>query len=122
MLSFLPPEITAAGTTILPRRFKLYHYLQIDQFDFRFNSNTRKLDPRLRDYERPTNITRPRCRRFACLLFRASLVANFFEGILTLPQQLIYLPVFLVSIKDYRHIKLPVEVFCFGEWFQWQEI
>jgi len=26
MLSFLPPEITAAGTTILPRRFKLYHY------------------------------------------------------------------------------------------------
>jgi hypothetical protein len=22
----LPPEITAAGTTILPRRFKLYHY------------------------------------------------------------------------------------------------
>src|SRR5713226_10776172 len=26
MLSFLPPEITVAGTTILPRRFKLYHY------------------------------------------------------------------------------------------------
>jgi hypothetical protein len=26
MLAFLPPEITAAGTTILPRRFKLYHY------------------------------------------------------------------------------------------------
>jgi hypothetical protein len=23
----LPPEITAAGTTILPRRFKLHHYL-----------------------------------------------------------------------------------------------
>jgi hypothetical protein len=27
MLSFLPPEITAAGTSILPRRFKLYDYL-----------------------------------------------------------------------------------------------
>jgi hypothetical protein len=26
MLSFLPPEITAAGATILPRRLKLYHY------------------------------------------------------------------------------------------------
>jgi len=26
MLSFLPPEITAAGIAILPRRFKLYHY------------------------------------------------------------------------------------------------
>ena len=29
MLSFLPPEITAAGATILPRRFKLYHYLSL---------------------------------------------------------------------------------------------
>jgi len=29
MLSFLPPEITAAGSTILLRRFKLYHY-QLD--------------------------------------------------------------------------------------------
>jgi len=27
MLSFLPPEITAAGTSILRRRFKLYQYL-----------------------------------------------------------------------------------------------
>jgi hypothetical protein len=26
MVAFLPPEITAAGTTILPHRFKLYHY------------------------------------------------------------------------------------------------
>jgi hypothetical protein len=26
MPSLLPPEITAAGTTILPRRFKLSHY------------------------------------------------------------------------------------------------
>src|ERR1700693_762704 len=26
MLSFLPPEITAAGTTILPRGIKLHHY------------------------------------------------------------------------------------------------
>jgi hypothetical protein len=31
MLSFLPPEITAAASTILPRRFKLYTY-QLEGF------------------------------------------------------------------------------------------
>jgi hypothetical protein len=31
MLSFLPPEITATGTTILSRRFKLYYYPPVDK-------------------------------------------------------------------------------------------
>jgi hypothetical protein len=35
MLSFLPPEITAAGTTLLPRRFNLYHEHSMEVFDTR---------------------------------------------------------------------------------------
>jgi hypothetical protein len=34
MLSFLPPEIVAAGTTILLRSFKLYHCRKLAAVQF----------------------------------------------------------------------------------------